>query len=68
MCERLSTGARAAVADPLDYVVHTEHVQAGPYRVTVSQASPAQLRRSLPTAGRSRIDGPQGEGTADASA
>ncbi|MDF2830082.1 MAG: hypothetical protein K0R01_3365 [Mycobacterium sp.] len=27
--------APAAVADPLDYVVHTEHVQVGPYPVTV---------------------------------
>ncbi|MCV7290464.1 hypothetical protein H7J87_34575 [Mycolicibacterium wolinskyi] len=27
--------APAAAADPLDYVVHTEHVQVGPYPVTV---------------------------------
>lgn len=27
--------APAVVADPLDYVVHTEHVQVGPYPVTV---------------------------------
>ncbi|MCK0176701.1 MULTISPECIES: hypothetical protein [Mycobacteriaceae] len=32
----LSIGAApAAAADPLDYVVHTEHVQVGPYPVTV---------------------------------
>jgi len=32
----LSVGvAPAASADPLDYVVHTEHVQVGPYPVTV---------------------------------
>jgi hypothetical protein len=32
----LSIGAApAAAADPLDYVVHTEHVQVGPYPMTV---------------------------------
>lgn len=32
----LSIGvAPAAAADPLDYVVHTEHIQVGPYPVTV---------------------------------
>jgi hypothetical protein len=32
----LSIGAApAAAADPLDYVVHTEHVQVGPYPLTV---------------------------------
>ena len=32
----LSIGvAPGAAADPLDYVVHTEHVQVGPYPVTV---------------------------------
>ena len=32
----LSIGvAPAAAADPLDYVVHTEHVQVGPYPMTV---------------------------------
>ncbi|WNG84730.1 hypothetical protein C6A86_014350 [Mycobacterium sp. ITM-2016-00316] len=29
------TMAPAAASDPLDYVVHTEHVQVGPYPVTV---------------------------------
>ncbi|MET0702656.1 MAG: hypothetical protein ABWY93_23630, partial [Mycobacterium sp.] len=45
----LSVGvAPAAGADPLDYVVHAEHVQVGPYPVTVGfTVWPLRAMRSL---------------------
>lgn len=74
----LSIGmAPAAAADPLDYIVHTEHVQVGPYPVTVGfTVWPLRAMQSLdftfhPEGGIADMAGtltaiaPDGQGEAD---